>query len=434
MKKDISRIVIIYSAAIVLGYLIGALAQILLLASAGYIVYLHKRIQTVLATSNSGQSPVFFYKGKRPDSLHELEATIAKLRLRDQSRKKKIRSLLKEFREATKALPDSIIALDYQNCITWTNKSAIRQLGIKTPDDIGMQITNVLRDPKAKEMLGSKNFNGGVIKMNSPVDSERLLEISRLEYGKNNKLVVSRDITDSEKSANLRAEFVANVSHELRTPITVFKGYIEELNQRQKDAPKSWLEPMAQMQEQAEKMSQLIEELLLLSKLQSVESIQNHDEVDVGSLINQAVIKAKKLSQPKEHFYSLQIDTSLTTTGSEQEIDIIVSNIIFNAARYTNNAGFIKIKWTTSDAGNHFQVSDNGIGITQENIPRITERFFRVNNAQNGRSESGKFSNTGLGLALVKHCAIRNNALLKIDSRINEGSTFSVTFPFRNQQ
>ena len=289
-----------------------------------------------------------------------------------------------------------------------------------------MRITNVLRDPKIKELLEQNEIENLIIK--SPFESEKILEFSCLLYGRNNKLIVARDITNLQMAENMRTAFVANVSHELRSPITIFKGYIEGLNRRQEEMPESWVIPMKEMAEQADKMSHLVDELLLLSKLQSETSTEGNDEVDVPALINQSVARAKILSSPKKHFYSFEISDSLMIKGIQQEIYIIISNIIFNAARYTRNNGVIEIKWFANEQGIHFQVKDNGIGISEENLPRVTERFFRVDSSKSDQEEAGKFNNTGLGLALVKHSAIRNNANLKIESRINEGSIFTVSF------
>lgn len=426
MKNDIKRIILIYFFSLIFGYLVGAVTLVLLVVSLGYIFYLHKRTKSLLDLSKRKAFPDPYFHGNQPDILQQLESTLVKLRLKEQSRKKKTRNLLKEFREATKALPYSIIALDYQDCITWTNKTALKQLGIKIPDDIGMRITNVLRDPKIKELLEQNEIENLIIK--SPLESEKILEFSCLLYGRNNKLIVARDITNLQMAENMRTAFVANVSHELRSPITIFKGYIEGLNRRQEEMPKSWVIPMKEMAEQADKMSHLVDELLLLSKLQSETSTEGNDEVDVPALINQSVARAKILSSPKKHFYSFEISDSLMIKGIKQEIYIIISNIIFNAARYTRNNGVIEIKWFANGQGIHFQVKDNGIGISEENLPRVTERFFRVDSSKSDQEEAGKFNNTGLGLALVKHSAIRNNANLKIESKINEGSIFTVSF------
>ncbi len=427
MKNDVRKIVLIYFFSLIFGYLVSAVTLVLLVTSLGYIFYLHSRIKSVLTSSRRKAFPEPYIHGNSPDILQELESVLVKLRLKDQSRKKKIRNLLKEFREATKALPDSIIALDYQDRITWTNKAALKQLGIKTPDDIGMRITNVLRDPKIKELLEQKEIKEIIIK--SPLNSEKILEFSCLRYGQNNKLIVGRDITNIEMAENMRATFVANVSHELRSPITIFKGYIEELNNRKHEAPKNWLGPIREMHEQAARMEHLVDELLLLSKLQSETTIKGFDKVDVPALINQAVAKAKLLSSPKKHFYSFEISDSLMINGIKNEIYIIISNLIFNAARYTPSGGVIEIKWFTNEQATYLQVKDNGIGISEENLPRVTERFFRVDSSKNDEQDNGKFNNTGLGLALVKHSAIRNNATLKIESKINQGSIFTVSFP-----
>ena len=203
---------------------------------------------------------------------------------------------------------------------------------------------------------------------------------------------------------------------------------IERTKQNNEEQLQQEAQRRKEMAEQADKMSHLVDELLLLSKLQSETSTEGNDEVDVPALINQSVARAKILSSPKKHFYSFEISDSLIIKGISQEIYIIISNIIFNAARYTRNNGVIEIKWFADGQGIHFQVKDNGIGISEENLPRVTERFFRVDSSKSDQEEAGKFNNTGLGLALVKHSAIRNNANLKIESEINKGSIFTVSF------
>ena len=182
MKNNFRKIIFIYFFSLICGYLVNAVTLVLLVTSLGYIFYLHIRIKSVLASSKRKAFPEPYIHGNRPDILQELESVLVKLRLKDQSRKKKIRNLLKEFREATKALPDSIIALDYQDRITWTNKTALKQLGIKAPNDVGMRITNVLRDPKIKELLEQKEIENMIIK--SPLDSKKILEFSCYDMAK----------------------------------------------------------------------------------------------------------------------------------------------------------------------------------------------------------------------------------------------------------
>ncbi|MEC8147236.1 MAG: ATP-binding protein [Pseudomonadota bacterium] len=432
MKSDIKRLAIIFIFAVMVGYTLNFIEEILLVTSIGYIIYLHKRVRRILKASNSRNIISSNYTGNQPDSLHELERNIIRFRQQDQARKKRNRKLLKEFREATKALPDSIIALDHHDRITWTNKSAITQLGIKTPDDIGLRMTNVLRDPKIKELLDEGHLTNNQVNINNPLDPKKMFELTRVKYGNNNKLIVGRDITNLEDAEIQRANFVANVSHELKSPITIFKGYIKELNQKHAEVPKKWHMPLQEMEEQANKMNILVDELLLLNKLQSDNTNRKIVSVNICSLINQAVSKAKQLNTSKTQLYVLELDNSVSIKGVEEEIYIIVSNIIFNAARYTQNEGVIKIKWSENDNGKHFQVADNGIGISEENIPRVTERFFRVDSSKGMHTDQGQFNNTGLGLALVKHSIIKYRGTLKVESSINEGSIFTITFPKQN--
>jgi two-component system phosphate regulon sensor histidine kinase PhoR len=222
----------------------------------------------------------------------------------------------------------------------------------------------------------------------------------------------------------MRSDFVANVSHELRTPITVFKGYLESLLDQHKLCPPGWAPALEQMSAHADRMQTLIEELLLLSRLEREDHVPNPEPVRLSELLSDILKQARMLSGQRDHLFSLEADPQLCVLGSRNEIYSAVSNIVFNAVHYTPARGIIQIRWYADAGGAHLEVQDNGIGIGEEHLDRLTERFYRVEQSRS-RAEGG----TGLGLAIVKHVLMRHDATLHVQSAPGEGSTFRCDFP-----
>jgi len=429
-SADLRRLLSFLLPALVVGMLVNQLTLSLVISLGLYVVFFHLKIRRTLKWIKNRREDFPTNLGNAPDALDNVILAVSEMRGRHRSRKRQLRSILKEFRQATKALPDAVIAIDMENYIRWANKAAVRFLGIKIPEDVGSRVTNMVREPLLRELLQTKGKNFNTVQIRSPVDPRVVLSLVSAPYGKNQRLIVGRDITAIEEAIESRTDFVANVSHELRTPLTVFKGYIETLLSQDKRTPKSWTKPMEEMQRQAERMSRLVEELLLLSKLESEEKISDLQIVEPSKLIAQAHRRAMLLTNGKSHLFSLELDENLRLYGAENELYILFSNIIFNAVRYTDReSGVINIKWQKTGEGNlQFQVKDNGIGIAAEHLPRITERFYRVDESRQ-RKIGEEFSSTGLGLALVKHVMQRHNGSLDINSELGTGSVFTITFP-----
>lgn len=222
----------------------------------------------------------------------------------------------------------------------------------------------------------------------------------------------------------IRQDFVANVSHELRTPLTVIHGYIESLLMQYNNDP-HLRKIFEQMFQQSTRMERLIEDLLLLARLENdLPQQEEFKQISVAALIDPIVKDAKTLSGKKMHHFSLYIDHNLKILGMENELTSAFSNLIFNAVHYTSENGHINICWYAKKNHAYFEVSDTGIGIAPEHIDRITERFYRVD-----RDRSRKSGGTGLGLAIVRHVLIRHKATLKITSELGQSSTFTCIFP-----
>jgi len=264
------------------------------------------------------------------------------------------------------------------------------------------------------------------VEIPSPVDDKVHLSVQVIIYGDNQRLLIARDVTRLRRLEAMRRDFVANVSHELRTPVTVLVGYLETLEE-DAECARRWARPLALMREQATRMRRIVDDLLMLSRLET-EDAGHHPRarqpVDVPALLGRIVEEARALSGPRGHRIGLEAERGLGLAGSEGELASAFTNLLANAVQYTPEGGEIRVRWWSDAAGAHLAVSDTGIGIAPEHIPRLTERFYRVDVARS-RATGG----TGLGLAIVKHVLQRHDARLHIESEPGRGSTFRCDFP-----
>jgi two-component system phosphate regulon sensor histidine kinase PhoR len=348
---------------------------------------------------------------------------IAKIQQRDKKRKKKLSKMLNDFQKSTSALPDATVVLDDGHNIEWWNSKAVEILGFDSKEYQGRRIDELLSDPIFRAFLAAGDFNQP-LQMPAPVDDSIMLEVRIVPYGKGNLLLQARDITRLAQLETIRRDFVANVSHEMRTPLTVIHGYLETLVDSDDHGLQPWRQIVNQMQQQSSRMQRIVEDLLLLSRLESKQQTEHREMIDVAALLTAIKEEAEGLSGNQNHVIALRIEPGLRIEGSASELDSAFSNLVFNAVRYTPAGGEIKLRWWQDEDGPCFSVTDTGIGIQAEHIPRLTERFYRVDV---GRSR--KSGGTGLGLAIVKHVLIRHNARLEIESEPGKGSTFSCRFP-----
>ena len=296
-------------------------------------------------------------------------------------------------------------------------------LGIDSAKDSGLKITNLLRDPIfidfMKHDIEEKNKP---IKINSPIDDEKILEIRISPYGLAQKLLIARNVTHINQLDKMRKDFIANSSHELRTPLTVISGFIEGFI-NDDNCPKVWHSYLDHMQRQSFRMQRLIDDLLKLSSLESTNKIIDKEQVPVADILSNVIEEAEVLSGIMHHKFIVNVDKNLYLIGNQKEIFTIFSNLVFNAIQYTPENGQIDVTWQLNNNNAVFTVKDNGIGIDEKNIARLTERFYRVDT---GRSR--EIGGTGLGLALVKHGLAKYESGLIIKSKLNEGSSFSCQF------
>lgn len=326
---------------------------------------------------------------------------------------------------AAQALPDGVVTLNEDFQIDWCNRMARRHLGLRLPADRGSSLLNLLRAPEFVAYARRGEWPEPILVRIDRDGQERALMIQITAYASNRRLLVSRDVTQIEKLETTRRDFVANVSHELRTPLTVLAGFLETLREMPAEAlPAEQREQyMGLMHEQAQRMQAIVEDLLTLSTL---ESSPGSDPLPVrmDQLMQTARQQIEALSGGR-HAFSWHIDETLDLLGSGSEIASAVSNLLTNAVRYTPDGGSITVRWESEeDGGARYSVQDTGIGIPARHIPRLTERFYRVD-----RGRSRAVGGTGLGLAITKHIAMRHDAALTIESEPGKGSTFALRFP-----
>lgn len=411
-------------AGLVIGALTSATGWCLFFATLIYALTVQSDLNRLLAWVRQHK------KNEPPEQagvFEELTLEIDYLRERHKKRKKKLGSYLKQFQQATRALPDATVILDANDEVRWANDAAKRDLRIRWPEDVGQRVTNLVREPRMRKYIEAKFESGDhTIEIENPADPERQLSVLVVPYGNNQRILVARDVTQLHRANQIRGDFVANVSHELRTPLTVFRGYLETISNQQELAPEAWRSAVEQMTVHAERMGSLVEQLLLLSSLEAEVCVPQPEIVRVADLCAEIHSRASELPDGKDRLFSLEIDGDLAVMGSRAELYDALSNLVFNAVHYTKAKGVIKIRWFRDEQDAVFEVEDDGIGISAEHIPRLTERFYRV---ESSRHRADSTSGSGLGLSIAKHALARHSAQLSITSEPGAGSTFTVRFP-----
>ncbi|MFO7763681.1 MAG: phosphate regulon sensor histidine kinase PhoR [Wenzhouxiangellaceae bacterium] len=338
-------------------------------------------------------------------------------------RKKRLARVIREFRESTGAMPDGTIVLDADRRISWFNSAAVRLLGLAGNRDIGQPVTSLVRAPAFERFMRDGDFSRPV-EIDSPMDLGGRLSIRVVPYGRGQYLMLIRDVTRLQRLENMRRDFVANASHELRSPLTVLGGYLESMREDE-EIPEIWASPMDEMQDQCRRMTTLVNDLLELSRLETdAPGEPDEQPVDVAEVVRR--VRNEALAQcGGERTIEADLDESLGLAGLENELYSAFSNLVFNAVRYTDSGGRIRIRWRReADGSARFCVADDGIGIDAKHLPFITQRFYRVDPSRS-RSQGG----TGLGLAIVKHVLQRHDSRLRIHSEAGEGSEFCCVFP-----
>ena len=336
---------------------------------------------------------------------------------------------LEDFLAAIQASPNGVVLLDSQGRIEWCNLTAGSHLGIDPQRELGQYVRNMVRAPAFTAYLAAGDFDreiqidGPGVRPSQP--SKISLQIH--PYGKKRKLMISRDVTAVQLAETMRRDFVANVSHEIRTPLTVLSGFVETMQSIPLEEAER-MRYLGMMSQQARRMQTLVSDLLTLSRLEGSPVPGPGEWMDGEELLGHALQEARGLSQAMgqpAHDIDAATGPALLVSGAKTELLSAMSNLLSNAVRYTPGGGTIRAGWLlTPDGGGQFFVSDTGPGIASEHLPRLTERFYRVD-----RSRSRESGGTGLGLAIVKHVAQRHGGLVEVQSTPGQGSSFMITLP-----
>jgi two-component system, OmpR family, phosphate regulon sensor histidine kinase PhoR len=420
LRREVSKI----AGVCLVGVFVGWIFEHALLGYAVTVtMYLAVQLRHLRALRQWLESPKHVELHEPGGIWGEVFEKLLDMQKRNKKRKKKLQAIVSEFQASTAALPDGAVVLGERGEIVWFNKAAQAMLGLRGQQDVGIRIPNLIRNPDFAEYFSDDEYLGDV-EVSSPINRSVRIALKVIPYGNNQRLMIVRDVSELRRLETARRDFVANASHELRTPLTVLRGYLDmiEPESRGPGALAPWRMPIAEMRTQSARMESLINDMLKLAKLESdVDTKQ--DVLDVPAVLRRVIEDARAMSAGA-HALEAEVDPELFLFGRETEAQSIFSNLVSNAVRYTPNGGRIAVRWYGDDEGAHFAVTDSGIGIADDDIPRLTERFYRVDV---GRSRAS--GGTGLGLSIVKHALQRHEGRLEIQSKLGEGSTFICHFP-----
>jgi two-component system phosphate regulon sensor histidine kinase PhoR len=418
--EEVWRLAGVLAVCVVFGLLTGHVRDFVILGLAGGIAWHLYNTQRFLRWLNA------------PDSLGDREAggvwgeiyyRVSQLQRRNRKRKRKLGKMLAQFRASAEAMPDAAVALGNHWEILWFNDAASRLLGLRQLPDTGRSVLNLLRAPEFHAYVHAGNFDHS-LEIGAPGGTGQKLAVRIIPHAGNQRLLLAQDVTERYRLERIRKDFVANASHELRTPLTVIGGFVEHMRHEGTECATRWARPLALMEQQTARMQRIIEDLLLLSGLESGQGGVRTEEVDVGGLIDDLVEEATAAAGPDAPEITADARSEARVLGDAQHLRSAFSNLVMNAVQHTPADGRIEIRWRADSEGGLFEVQDTGEGIPAEHLPRLTERFYRVDVARSRRR-----GGTGLGLAIVKHVLQKHDARLDIESVVGVGSTFRCAFP-----
>lgn len=402
-KRLVLELVLACLPALVLGLLFGYLPWWLLVSVLGVLgwhCYNLLRLSHWLWVDRTMTPPA------GAASWEPLFYGLYQMQLRNRRRRRELGNLIKRFRSGAESLPDAVVLTTEEGNIFWCNGLAQQHLGLRWPEDNGQNILNLLRYPEFSRYLRQRDFARPLTLV---LNTHRHLEFRVMPYSEGQWLMVARDVTQMHQLEGARRNFFANVSHELRTPLTVLQGYLEMMNDSVLEG-QTRSKALNTMQEQTRRMDSLVKQLLTLSRIEAAPAIDLQEKVDVPMMLRMLQREAETLSNGRHdiHFHT---DPHLRVFGNDEQLRSAISNLVYNAVNHTPSGTRIDISWLRDKNGAHFTVKDNGPGITAEHIPRLTERFYRVDKARS-RATGG----SGLGLAIVKHALSHHNSRLEITS------------------
>jgi two-component system phosphate regulon sensor histidine kinase PhoR len=355
-----------------------------------------------------------------PGVWGDIVSTVYKRQREASQNNDRLQALVDYLLDSFSSMRDGVVIVERSGGIRWCNEVATRLLGLHYPRDTGQAITNLVRQPEFTRYVQAGDYEEPLLFY---PDSGRqvFLQVLITRFGEGDSLIFVRDITERARMEQVRRDFVANVSHELRTPLTVITGYVETFLSAADQLPASFIKPLEQMSQQSVRMENLLKDLLWLSRIESEEKEEKREQVDISALVQE--LRDEMSNTHPERRLVLRITAREKITGDYRELYSAVSNLVQNAVKYSPADTPVTVAWRVGEGGLHLSVTDLGIGIDQAHIPRLTERFYRVDD-----SRSSTTGGTGLGLAIVKHVAAAHGAHLKIESELGTGSTFTLVF------
>ncbi|MBD9378266.1 phosphate regulon sensor histidine kinase PhoR [Pseudoxanthomonas sp. PXM04] len=414
--KTLGQLAGVLALAVVIGLLIGHVWPVVTLAALGVVAWHYWRLRKVLVRLTARQR---LEPARGNGVWNELDRLLFRGHAEMRARKRRLLDMLRAYRAAAAALPDAVVVVERNNQrVQWFNKAATSLLGLQYPTDIGAPIGDRLQPLPMSHWLAAGRNAEPMLDAASPVDPQLRLNLRLIPYSDQYWLLVARDVSKMLRLEQMRRDFVANVSHELRTPLTVVHGYLDMLDPQ--DFPE-WAPMLAEMQKQSQRMTQLVEDLLTLSRLEAQDSLPD-ESVAMAPMLATLRREAEALSH-KRHIVVVEDEAGVDLWGSNKELHSAFSNLVSNAVRYTPAGGSITVRFVREGDGAMLSVRDTGYGIPAAHLPRITERFYRVSTSRS--RESG---GTGLGLSIVKHVLNLHQARLDIQSEVGHGSVFSVHF------
>jgi two-component system, OmpR family, phosphate regulon sensor histidine kinase PhoR len=351
-------------------------------------------------------------------SWTEIFAKLYRLRRDDERSRNELAEWLSRFRQAMSQLPDGVVIMDDVLFLEWCNPVAEQHLGLSMATDKGMRVTNLVRSPEFIDYIILGRYDEP---LTLKLDERRLI-VRLIPFENRRQILVTHDVTDMDRIEQMRRDFIANASHELRTPLTVINGFLEIAHTQPDLDPQTRARHLELMVDQGQRMQNLVDDMLVLTRLESLDYPVREEALDMHSLLEQVRAEGEALSAGR-HKVSLEFNGP-RLKGSQDELRSAIGNLVSNAVRYTPDGGEIRIRWFENEHGPCCSVSDTGIGINPEHIARLTERFYRVD-----KGRSRETQGTGLGLAIVKHVLVRHHAQLRIESEAGKGSTFTMQFP-----
>lgn len=414
-KRLVFELILCCIPALILGLIFGRLSWFLLAAVTGLLAWHFwnlLRLSWWLWVDRSMTPPPG--RGSWEPLLYGLH----QMQMRNKKRRKELGNLIKRFRSGAESLPDAVVLITEEGAIFWCNGLAQQLLNLRWPDDNGQNILNLLRYPEFSRYLSARDFSRP---LNLVLNSGRHLELRVMPYSKKQLLMVARDVTQMHQLEGARRSFFANVSHELRTPLTVLKGYMEMMDQLEGSAQEKALHTM---REQTQRMESLVNQLLTLSRIEASPQGPLRETVDVPLMLRVVEQEALALSRSRQTLH-FEVEQGLKVFGSEEQLRSAVSNLVYNAVNHTPEGTAITVRWQRAPGGALFSVEDDGPGIAPQHIPRLTERFYRVDKAR-----SRQTGGSGLGLAIVKHAVSHHDSRLEISSEPGH-TRFSFLLPER---